>query len=320
MVDGDKALVIQDKTLVAVAEREMEGIVPLFYDMAKAEATQITPDKMYESLTSAYKANIGIISNDITKIWNSENPNINAVKWLTALNNYVIDFAKTLYLPEPPKEADLIIKSFTRNKVPHFFIYAKDKEKHQVEALNDSTVNKLFNIIPNKPIQFNYIAGKLKYRHLMRDSKTEINKEIIDIFFEFEMKKRMSAATTNYSYNSEGFKALHIEFRKYIEDNYEIIYFVDVLVSYYYKHKNNTSKDALWELFGDIIYENLVINIGHTIQCECCNKRVESDSENAKYCSECAREINIQKTIKNRSKNKILFEVENDNYSTATRV
>ena len=36
-VDGDKALVVQDDTLISVAKRNMKGIVPLFYDMKKAK-------------------------------------------------------------------------------------------------------------------------------------------------------------------------------------------------------------------------------------------------------------------------------------------
>lgn len=90
-VDGDKSLVIQDKTLVEVAKREMKDIVPLYYEMAKAQDELITSENMYNALTSAYKANIGIISNNISKIWNSPNPDIKAVKWLTMYNNFVID-------------------------------------------------------------------------------------------------------------------------------------------------------------------------------------------------------------------------------------
>lgn len=89
--DGDKALVVQNETLINIAKREMKDIVPLYYEMKKAEATDINSETLYTALTSAYKANIGIISNDITKIWNSDNPNIEAVKWLTMYNNFVID-------------------------------------------------------------------------------------------------------------------------------------------------------------------------------------------------------------------------------------
>ena len=91
MVDGDKALVVQDETINNVAKRDMQGVVPLYYEMSKAKDTPITNDLIYTALTSAYKANIGIISNDITKIWNNDSPNVDAVKWLCMLNNFTID-------------------------------------------------------------------------------------------------------------------------------------------------------------------------------------------------------------------------------------
>lgn len=290
MVDGDKALVVQDEVLINVAEREMKDIVPLFYEMAKAEAESITSDEIYKSLTSAYKANIGIISNDITKIWNSENPNLNAVKWLTMYNNFVIDYAKTLFLPKPPKEADEIIKSFTRNKVPHFFIHAKNKSDKQVDKMNNSTVNKLESMIPNKPIRFQNIAGKIKYRHFMSNPRVEIDEKVIDEYLKFEKKKRLSSSFSDYSENSDSFIALHREFRKYVENTYNLSDFVDNLIIHYYKNKKSTSKDALWELFGDIIFTNLEHNIGKTIQCNNCNKRVLKKSDRMIYCEDCARE------------------------------
>lgn len=305
-VDGDKALVIQDETLIKVAEREMKGIVPLYYEMAKAEATQITPDKMQESLTSAYKANIGIISNDITKIWNSDNPNINAVKWLTAYNNYVIDYAKTLYLPQPPKEAEEIIKSFTKNKVPHFFIYAKDKEENKVEKLNRSTVNRLFKIIPNKPIQFKNVAGKMNYKHLMHNKNVEIDEKVVAMFLEFEKQKNISIANSDYSIDSNEILKVYYDFRKHIESTFDVNYFVDVLIKHFYKNKLNTSKTTLWSSFGDIIYRNLLNNIGNTIQCENCNKRVKRVNKTMIYCENCSekkgKELTRMRVAKYRSK------------------
>ena len=40
-VDGDKSLVVADKDFVRIAERNMNGIVPLYYNMRKAEPTQL---------------------------------------------------------------------------------------------------------------------------------------------------------------------------------------------------------------------------------------------------------------------------------------
>lgn len=94
--DGDTILVVADKTIIKVAERNMEGIVPLYYDMKKAEPVILNNDELYKGMTAAWTGgNIGAISNDITKIWNSgdeigEDESL-AVKLLCCENNFVID-------------------------------------------------------------------------------------------------------------------------------------------------------------------------------------------------------------------------------------
>jgi hypothetical protein len=91
-VDGDKALVCADETIIKAAERNMNDIVPLFYHMAKAGKIEISNKIIYSGLKYAYTGgNIGMISNDITKIWNSENINLDAIKLLCMENNFVID-------------------------------------------------------------------------------------------------------------------------------------------------------------------------------------------------------------------------------------
>lgn len=96
MCDGDKALVVQDRTLTAIAKRNMKDIVPLYYEMKKAKGGAITSESLYEGMISAYTGgNIGIYSNNITKIWNCGKPieeeQLKAVKWLVMENNFVID-------------------------------------------------------------------------------------------------------------------------------------------------------------------------------------------------------------------------------------
>ena len=101
-VDGDKSLVVADKTLISVAERNMKGIVPLYYNMKKAGATEINNKSIYAGLNAAFTGgNIGIYSNDISKIWNNEvfisgteeekQEAIDAVKLLCLENNFTID-------------------------------------------------------------------------------------------------------------------------------------------------------------------------------------------------------------------------------------
>ena len=93
--DGDKSLVVKDKTLTTVAKRNMTDIVPLSYDLKKAKGGEINADNLYNGMINAYtKGNIGSVSNNITKIWNSgeiTQEEIDVVKWLCFENNAVID-------------------------------------------------------------------------------------------------------------------------------------------------------------------------------------------------------------------------------------
>ena len=101
-VDGDRSLVVADPLFVSIAERNMNGIVPLFYEMKKAQPTQINNKTIYEGLNAAFiHGNIGVYSNNISKIWNSDvfingtdddrQEALNCVKLLCMENNYCID-------------------------------------------------------------------------------------------------------------------------------------------------------------------------------------------------------------------------------------
>lgn len=94
-VDGDKTLVIQDRTLTAVAKRNMKGIVPLAYNLRKAKGENLNSENLYNGMVHAYTGgNIGPISNNITKVWNSNDKiseeQLNVVRWLCMENNQVI--------------------------------------------------------------------------------------------------------------------------------------------------------------------------------------------------------------------------------------
>lgn len=285
--DGDKALVIQDNTLIKVAQREMDGIVPLYYEMAKAKDTLITSEKIYESLTSAYKANIGIISNDITKIWNSDNPDIRAVKWLTMYNNFIIDYAKTLFKPTPPDYAEEIIKSFTKSKVPHFFIYVKDKEEKLVENINESTVNKLQHIIVDRPIRFKNVAGTVDYKKLMNNPKVKNSEDIVERFIELSRAKHFWLSEHDTSGDFHFNEMVREEMLKISKRPQ---YIADVLTRFFYSN-NSRFKDSLWDVYGELLYSNLEKNLKDTIQCELCTTRVVKINKSTKYCENCKVKI-----------------------------
>ena len=90
--DGDTSLVCAEQTLVVAAHRNMKDIVPLYYEMRKAAPQQITLDGIYDGITTAFSGgNIGPISNNITKIWNSKRPDTDVIKWLCYKTNETID-------------------------------------------------------------------------------------------------------------------------------------------------------------------------------------------------------------------------------------
>jgi hypothetical protein len=313
--DGDKALVIQDEILVKVAERNMQGIVPLYYEMAKAGAEEINPENIYKSLILAYKANIGVISNDITKIWNSEQVDLDAIKWLTMYNNFVIDYAKTLFMPEPPEHAAKKLKMYAKSKVPYFFIYAKDKDVKNIEPINNSTVNRLHEIIPNKRVNFTKVAGKFDYRKLMKNKNIELDEEIINTYEQLvKNKKRLIDDTDKEEYESYEIPYVYKRIREeLLKINSDEQYVTDVLVKYLYRKRNANKKRILWGSFGDVILENIKYNLDGTKQCEMCGKRIEITSNKKKYCDKCSKDIwkNQVKINMRKYRNKKRYKIEN---------
>ena len=304
--DGDKGLVCREKKLVEVAERNMNGIVPLYYDMKKAPSQCIDKDVIYGGLKAAYTGgNIGIYSNDISKIWNSNKPNLEVIKLLCCENNFVIDYAKTLYKPERPKRIGKLITSYTKAKVPHFFVYAKDKDENRVEPLNNSVVNRLEHIIPNKMLKFKaQNLGKFDYRKLYSNYNFTYDKnseEIISKYIELDKKKFLMVNTeqeVESNYELYMYEKIREEILK-VNSNVE--YVVNVLIKYLYETKPTGKKLLLWSSFGDVLVENLNNNIDETIGkdivlCERCGERVEITTGNKTYCSdECRNEAKKEK-------------------------
>lgn len=286
--DGDKANVIQDELFVEIAERNMNGILPLYYEMSAAKAEKITNEKIYDSLLLAFKANIGEVSNNITKVFNSDNIDLRVVKWLTAENNYIIDFAKSLYMPVRPQWVDKIIKEYIKSKVPNFFIEAKEKEKKNVEPINNSTVNRLRKIIPNKAIKFEKIAGKFDYKMLMSEEISYVDREIIKEYRKIERSKQWLIRGSNSKSRKEGELFIY----KYIRDRLKEINpdeerVANVLVEELYGRKKSPVKTTLWNCYGDILLSNLRENLKGTKQCECCGERIEIVNNQSKFCKPC---------------------------------
>ena len=297
--DGDCALVVADETVVKVAERNMKNIVPLFYDMAKAGSIEIDNNIIYRGLTTAYTGgNIGAISNDITKIWNSDDINLNVIKVLCFLNNCVIDYAKTLYKPEIPDSIKTTITKHTKAKVPYFFIYAKNKKKENVEIRNGSVVNRLYKIIKNSKFKFELSGiGKFNYNVLILHKDVEQNQFIIDLYEKLDIK-RFSMMDNARDIKNYGHTYLDIR-RQFNELDLDIQDIVSILVEYLYSIKKTNNKTTLWNSFGDILLFNIRQNVKTKyIKCSECEILVEKESNKTKYCKKCAREMQFEQKKK----------------------
>lgn len=333
-VDGDKSLVVADNTIVPIAERNMNGIVPLYYNMKKASPVQLNNQTIYNGLNAAFVGgNIGIYSNNISKIWNSEvfisgteeekKEAVDLIKLLCMENNFVIDYAKTLYKPERPKELHEKITAFTKGNVPHFFVYAKDKLDTQVESVNKSFVNKLDYKIVNpkinsrsiglKPINYKMMVsnpdikcnvvfnknGKIneelsdpmivKYFELNNKYHFKINMECMDMPKDSQLNN--SQLKEVMFFNKVG-NEIKTELSKFGYSDSEI---ADILVKLLYYVKPSSHKSVLWFCYGKYIVENLKNHFKSTtktIQCVDCGEWFEiniKDNETCR-CNECYSE------------------------------
>lgn len=290
-VDGDKSLVVADRDFVRIAERNMNGIVPLYYNMRKAEPTQLNNKNIYAGLNAAFTGgNIGIYSNNISKIWNDDvfvsgteeekQEAIECVKRLCCQNNFVIDFAKTLYKPEFPHEINEQISKFTNAKLPAFFEFAKDKERSQVKNRNQSFVNKIYDRIPNKPINTRGMdIGKIDYKVMMENSNIICSKEVSELYDEMNKQYRYMINMKDEYIDNLRYVACKIrdEFSKF---GYSDETITDMLVEYLYG-RDKRYKQLLWFCYGQYVVNNLDKNINvkktKVIQCIDCGEWFEVD-------------------------------------------
>ena len=304
-VDGDKSLVIQDDTLISVAKRNMSDIVPLFYDMEKAKSELIIPENLYKGLSLAYTGgNIGIYSNDISKIKNSDellngdektkDEALTCIKWLCLENNQTIDYAKTLYKSKRPSNVDEVIKKYTNKKLPAFFVFAKDKNIEQVEASNNSPVNRIAKLYPQRNLKFNFTnenIGKFNYQLLMSNPETEVNDVIVARYR--KLVRKLKQNTTGYDKDGNYYSLLTDIRNELIGLGYDEKYICDVLVKQLFGISKSINKRAFWAIYGDIVYDNLCRNIDENyVQCEKCKTRFYIKRAGQTICDECVQREN----------------------------
>lgn len=316
--DGDKLLLHNNKTIIKCAKQFQSkyGMIPNYYDMPKANPELLTNTTLFEGIVNAYHhGNIGTPSNEITKVWMTLNPSstvdeindaIEVISLRCADVNFTIDYAKTLYKPEIPKNILQKYKVYSGKKVPHFFMYAKNKTTKQVEELGECNIDRITNVVKSNRIVFKDLLGKYSYKMLMSnpdiDCKTDKADEILELYRELESTNLRKLSHVDFSIldiDEKKRALLQIEFdtnkqRKMFVD---IIgeskeYITDVLVKLL---QDDVNKDTLWRLFGEVIYSNLERNLKGTKICCKCNTRFTINNNKMKYCESCAKKEKNEK-------------------------
>lgn len=193
-------------------------------------------------------------------------------------------------MPTRTAKADKQIKKYTKNNLPHFFVYAKDKTKEQVEPLNDSIVNKLEKIIPSNRLTFNKKIAKMDWRVLCSNMKYEPNERTYEIGARYDyINKRQNIYFRNSGEarkefeQSWAYSKMREEIIKSDEDIREI---VDALCYILYKERPDSAKTLLWSCFGNEILNNIKKNCENMKPiCPSCGKRFAPHHGHQRFCT-----------------------------------
>ena len=296
-VDGDTSLVVADPLIVSMAEHVTQNVRPLYYDMATSKSKLLSPETIHNGLTQAFKANIGIISNNITKIWSHDvnEQALTAIRWLCAESNFEIDYAKTLYKPERPEEVSNIIRTLTSGDMPYFFQYTRDKNHPvNVQAVNYCTMDRISQSIKD-PGRLHFRLknlGKIDYTMLLGEETEHANPEINKVF---DHVNRMYGM--NVSYDSDDGRINNLS--TIINNAWERLHEIELdddrilcsLVKHYYGNSNDKKKKLLWMMFGDQMLANLEQNLSRikNYYCHKCGRRTDEELRRG-MCRKCREE------------------------------
>jgi hypothetical protein len=238
---------------------------------------------------------------------------------LCAYNNWIIDSAKKLELPKIPKN----VKQLMNNSMyPYFFQFAKNKKKSECRPIGNGVIDRICKSIDNvKYKNFDYSKGfrKFKLNTLLNNKKIKIDYDVIDFYNNLEEKTRLLIRSyalkykdedVNFNYKELAYYEARKDVRDYSENN-NVNYsdMVDMIVKYSFK-EDEMKLAFVFNVFGAVIINNINKNIklsvddNMVIMCDCCGRRIKKKTvnSNVKYCDNCAKKINIQKTIENRNK------------------
>lgn len=288
-VDGDECLNVHDKAFIDLLDRDK---LPLYYEMKKGADVEVNNGNIYNCLVQSFENSIiGDISNVLTKHLNMpDEPDLRFVRFMTAYNNFIIDFPKSQYKPGLPQKYQEMFETLKGSEFPYFFQYAKGKKaKVCAEYQNNekSTVNRISKYIQEKtkdnrsniwkntsnanleeifnPQYFQSQIAEFDVDRSSADYKA-LQKKIIELK---ERDNNTFREKLNKKYNESRFnKSLGYDVY-YHYCNHEIMkiigmrrkaasYLLDI--EYFQEENIDTDKNILWNCFGDVLYDNLLVN------------------------------------------------------------
>lgn len=299
-VDGDHIFVISDPAFLDCLGEQK---APLYYRMGSAPKSQITKLETYQCLERSFdNENIGNVSNAITKILNEENPDIKLVRILCAYNNYVIDFSKT-QLSLNLKEYAPIYDRYKAQEMlpPHFFKYAKDKREdlccefhpyHNVDRISEYIRKKTRNGI-TKISCLGDINGfnpeTLKDRGIPVKRNSEEYKKMRKLLLKLKMKVssylKGLISEYNQTYNDKilAKELIYIfclkQFDKMIPDRKVAASYLADMEYYQPEFREDCNKDILWGCYGNILVQNVELNVKQNIELPLKRKAYQTSQE-----------------------------------------
>lgn len=318
-VDGDFSLVINDKVLVPIAEKNMKDIVPLYYEMPKGKKDSINAENIFDGLEEGFKSKgIAEYSDSFTKAWNfipnekiSKGDILEVIKYLCLYNNFAVDFAKTLYKPDRKKLPENVkenLKQMVKKEYPYFFRYKikEDKDKKYNKSIRTdkrSTVDRLDEFIQYKDISpIEDVLGKDKVvinkLILMCDGKQKIDADVTKLY------NKINKSYYNYfADNNENTNSVYSNIREILRmgNKYNDVQVCDMLIKSLFRN-NTHSKKLLFMLYANIIENNLLVNLKPNKKiCRHCGEEFSPTSNRQLVCMDCKKEV-IKEKDRDRKK------------------
>ena len=193
-----------------------------------------------------------------------------------------------------------------------------------MEKPGKCNIERISDIVRSNRIVFKDLLGKYSCKILMDNpdvnTKEKKAEKILSLYKELEKANLRRLSHTDFSVldideKKRAMFQLELDTRKQRKMFSEIIgepeeYIADVLVI---QLQNDTNKDTLWRLFGEVLHNNIERNLKGTKLCKSCGKRYQAKEKDfsSSYCPECKAGIEKEKgkeRVRKHRENKQIFQ------------